>query len=116
MNTDTSNNSTQDPCGSSKAPEQFDQTFRLVGDFWTLRLIGAIGEQELRFSEIDKELKSCNPVTLTSRLKKLEDNGAVERHVETRDKQSVTYSLTEKGKAILPIIESMRAFTEKYAD
>ncbi|HYH74563.1 MAG TPA: helix-turn-helix domain-containing protein [Candidatus Saccharimonadales bacterium] len=107
---------TDDVCTGPKAPCQFDQTFRLVGDFWTLRLISTIGEQELRFGEIDRQLGDCNPVTLTSRLKKLEEAAVVERHVETRDKQSVTYTLTEKGKDILPIISSLRAFTEKYAD
>lgn len=105
---------TDEVCNSSKSPDYFDETFRLVGDFWTLRLIGAIGDRELRFSEIDKELGHCNPVTLTNRLKKLEEAGVVIRHVETKDKQSVSYTLTQKGKDILPIITSLREFTEKY--
>lgn len=94
--------------------EAFDEAMKLIGDFWTLHIIDALRSQELRFCEIERALLSSNPATLTNRLRRLEEAGVVNRLEETRDKQSVTYELSEKGKGILPILDSIKTFTEAY--
>jgi DNA-binding HxlR family transcriptional regulator len=107
-------NDNQDACTSNDAPEVFEQTFKLVGDFWNLRTIDIIGTGELRFAEIERGLGTCNPVTITSRLKRLEEQGVLIRHTQTRDKQSVTYRLTQKGLDLLPILAAIKSFTRQY--
>lgn len=87
---------------------EFDQSIKLIGDFWLLSIVDALSNKALRFCEIERALPQINPVTLTNRLKKMEEASLVSRAVETQDKQSVTYSLTEKGQSILPIIESIK--------
>lgn len=94
-----------------KDPVVFDEAMKLIGDFWTLRLIDAIQADEVRFCEIERRVPDINPATLTNRLKRLEEAGAVNRLLETKDRQSVTYLLTDRGRRILPIIESIKAFT-----
>jgi DNA-binding HxlR family transcriptional regulator len=101
-------------CNTEAAREAFNETFKLLGDFCTLRVIEVIGEGELRFSEIQRGLDNINPVTLTSRLKKMEEAGLIVRQVETRDKQSVAYSLSDKGRDCMPVTESIKAFSLKY--
>lgn len=95
-----------------KDPIVFDEAMKLVGDFWTLRLVDAIREDEVRFCEIERRIPDINPATLTGRLKKLEEAGVIDRRVETLDKQSVCYALTERGHGILPVLESIKKFTQ----
>ena len=108
----TSVNTTTTTC---KDPVIFDEAMKLVGDFWTLRLVDAIRDDEVRFCEIERRIPDINPATLTGRLKKLEEASVIDRRVETLDKQSVCYALTERGKGIIPILESIRSFTEHNA-
>jgi DNA-binding HxlR family transcriptional regulator len=103
--------STQAPVTSCKDPVVFDEAMKLIGDFWTLRLIDAIRDDEVRFCEIERRIPDINPATLTGRLKKLEDAGVIDRLIETKDKQSVSYALTERGRRILPVLESIKDFT-----
>lgn len=111
MNT-TSINS-KNICDSPQTVTSFENTMKFIADFWTLRIIDTIRDKELRFCEIERLLPKANPATLTGRLKRLEQFGAIQRLEETRDKQSVTYKLTKKGNETLPIIEAIKAFTDK---
>ena len=104
--------STQAPVANCTDPVVFDEAMKLIGDFWTLRLIDAIRDDEVRFCEIERRVPDINPATLTGRLKKLEDAGVVDRLIETKDKQSVSYVLTERGRRILPVLESIKDFTD----
>lgn len=90
----------------------FDDAIKLIGDFWTLRIVDAIRDDEVRFCEIERRILDINPATLTGRLKKLEEAGLIDRLVETQDRQSVSYALTDRGKRILPILESIKDFTQ----
>lgn len=95
-----------------KDPVAFDEAMKLIGDFWTLRLVDAIRNDEVRFCEIERRMPDINPATLTNRLKKLEEAKIIERRCGMLDKQSVSYSLTDRGAGIVPIIESIKSFTE----
>lgn len=103
---------TEAPVTICENPVVFDEAIKLIGDFWTLRLIDVIRDDEVRFCEIERRLPDINPVTLTSRLKRLEEAGVINRLVETKDKQSVCYALTDRGQRILPILESIKEFTK----
>lgn len=82
-------------------------SLKLLGDFWTLKIIDVLSEKDARFCELQRKLGGLNPVTLTDRLKKLEDANLVDRTEDKKDKVSVTYSLTTVGRKAIPIIESM---------
>ena len=103
---------THESTTTCKDPVAFDHAIKLIGDFWTLRIVDAFQHDEVRFCEIERRIPDINPATLTGRLKKLVDAGIVDRFVETKDKQSVCYALTERGKHILPILESIKNFTD----
>jgi DNA-binding HxlR family transcriptional regulator len=86
---------------------------KLLGDYWTLRIIDALRASEVRFCELQRSTDNLNPTTLTSRLKKLEAARLVSRSKDTVDKCSVTYSLTELGKEVLPVIKALDHFSAK---
>ncbi len=87
---------------------------KILGDFWTLQIIQSLTDGQKRFSELERMLPEINPTTLTARLKKLMSQKLILRSEETVDKISVAYSLTEKGKGILPVLVEIRRFAEKY--
>ena len=86
----------------------------MLGDFWTLAIIQALNPEGKRFAQLQRELSGVNPTTLTSRLKKLENQKMIKREEETLDGLSVVYSLTNKGRGILPILNQIRLFADKF--
>ena len=102
--------------GLCKATESkcFYNGIKILGDAWTLFVITSLANGEKRFCEIQRDLNNINPVTLTSRLKKLEKLKFIERREETIDKLSVTYKLTKKGIALLPVIEAIKNYANDH--
>ncbi len=90
-----------------------EATMKLLGDFWTLRIIDVLRDQPLRFCDLQRNLGGLNPATLTNRLKVLEEARLVSRAEETFDKISVAYSLTDLGEEALPVISALDRFAEK---
>lgn len=93
-----------------ESPETFEAAVKLVGDSWTLRIIDALRNEELRFCGIERALPDINPATLTNRLKRLEEYGLITRQLETCDKQSVAYGLSKKGKSVVPVLDAIDTF------
>jgi DNA-binding HxlR family transcriptional regulator len=86
------------------------RTADIVCGKWTLLLVRDLAEGCTRFSELERSLTGISPRTLSLRLRALEDEGIVERHTFAEVPPRVEYCLTEKGRALVPIIESMREY------
>ena len=95
------------------AGQSCSTTMKLLGDYWTLRILDALKADEVRFCELQRTLDNVNPVTLTKRLKTLEDARLVVRSEETVDKISVTYGLSNLGRETIPIINALNRYSEK---
>ena len=87
-----------------------EQTARIIGNRWTPLIVRDLAEGCRRFSELERSLGGISPKTLSERLKRMEEAGVVDRHCFAEVPPRVEYSLTEKGYALLPVIESMRTF------
>lgn len=92
----------------------FFKGLKIFGDEWNLFIISILANDEKRFCDLQRGLHNINPVTLTNRLKNLQEQGFIERKAETIDKLSVCYSLTSKGKAMIPIIKEIEKYAKKY--
>jgi DNA-binding HxlR family transcriptional regulator len=77
-------------------------------------LIRDLAEGHSRFCELERSLAGISPRTLSLRLRALEEEGIVERHTFGEVPPRVEYSLTPKGLALLPIIDDMRAYGERW--
>ncbi|MDQ3658010.1 MAG: helix-turn-helix transcriptional regulator [Chloroflexota bacterium] len=86
------------------------RTAELIGNKWTPLIIRDLVKGEKRFSELERSLRGISPKTLSERLKKLEDAQVVNRRCYAEVPPRVEYTLTEKGIALLPVIDSMRAY------
>lgn len=96
------------------APKVFQDGFKLLGDAWTLLIIRNLSDGGQRFCALQRKLNNVNPVTLTTRLKKMEKLGLISRQTETIDKNSVCYTLTKKGDELLPILIGLEAYAKKH--
>jgi DNA-binding HxlR family transcriptional regulator len=77
-------------------------------------LVRDLAEGRSRFCELERSLAGISPRTLSLRLRALEEEGIVERDTFGEVPPRVEYALTEKGLALLPIIDDMRAYGEQW--
>ena len=87
-------------------------TAEIVCGKWTLLLVRDLSEGNSRFCELERSLAGISPRTLSLRLRALEEEGIVRRTTYAEVPPRVEYALTEKGEALLPIIDSMREYGE----
>jgi DNA-binding HxlR family transcriptional regulator len=85
-------------------------TAEVVCGKWTLLVIRDLAEGRSRFCELERSLQGISPRTLSLRLRALEEEGVVERQTFPEVPPRVEYALTEKGRALVPLIEDMRAY------
>ncbi|HEV2980571.1 MAG TPA: helix-turn-helix domain-containing protein [Solirubrobacteraceae bacterium] len=90
------------------------RTADVVCGKWTLLLVRDLADGCSRFCELERSLAGISPRTLSLRLRALEDEGIVARHTYPEVPPRVEYALTEKGRALLPIIDDMRAYGEQW--
>jgi DNA-binding HxlR family transcriptional regulator len=86
----------------------------IISGKWTLLLIRDLAEGSCRFCELERSLEGISPRTLSLRLRALEDNGIVDRKTYPEVPPRVEYGLTEKGQALVPLIEDMRAYGRRW--
>jgi DNA-binding HxlR family transcriptional regulator len=86
----------------------------IISGKWTLLLIRDLAEGSRRFCELERSLEGISPRTLSLRLRALEDNGIVERRTYPEVPPRVEYVLTEKGQALVPLIEDMRDYGRRW--
>jgi len=90
------------------------RTADIVCAKWTLLLVRDLAEGNTRFCELERSLVGISPRTLSLRLRALEDEGIVARQTFPEVPPRVEYALTEKGRALLPLIEGMRAYGNRW--
>ena len=73
-------------------------------------LVHDLSEGPRRFTELEHSCAGISPRTLSERLRALEHEGIVARQSYAESPPRVEYELTDKGEALLPIIEEMRRF------
>jgi DNA-binding HxlR family transcriptional regulator len=95
---------------------KFQQAMELLGKRWTGLIIKLLMERPLRFSELAERLEVVGDRMLSERLKELEHQGVIERRIFAEVPVRVEYSLTEKGRALAPVIESIEAWSDRWVE
>lgn len=94
-------------CSIEKALEVLDGK-------WTFLILRDLFNGSRRFGELRKSLCTVSPKTLSSKLKKLEEQHVILRRVYPTVPPSVEYSLTEKGESLKPIIHQMKLWGARW--
>ncbi|WP_425236103.1 winged helix-turn-helix transcriptional regulator [Ulvibacterium sp.] len=85
----------------------------VLGGRWKFIILYTIRKSAKRFGQINHFIPSISNKVLTEQLRELEQDGIIERRVLTdRIPVNVEYSLSKKGKELIPIIELMEQWGE----
>ena len=90
------------------------RTAEVISGKWTLLIIRDLADSSLRFCELERSLTGISPRTLSLRLRALEEQGIVERRTYPEVPPRVEYALTDKGTALVPLIEDMRSYGRRW--
>lgn len=90
------------------------KALRLLGDVSTLLIVYSLLSGPKRFGELLEVMGNTSSRTLSQRLKMLEEIGFVQRKAFLEIPPRVEYCLTEKGLALIDIMEAIRQFGQRY--
>ena len=91
-----------------------ETTLTLIGDKWKVLILRDLIPGTKRFGELKKSIGSVSQKVLTAQLRDMEENGLVYREVYAEVPPRVEYSLTELGRSLKPILDSMWSWGEGY--
>ena len=100
--------------GETCATHPVGRALRLLGDTCTLIIVYTLLSGTKRFGELQEAMGNISPKTLSQRLKMLEEIGLVQRQAFAEIPPRVEYRLTEKGLALVDIIEAIKQFGQRY--
>ena len=93
------------------------RTLELLSGKWRTHIISELCKRPAcRFSELKKAVPRITNTMLTSTLRDLEQVGIVHREQFNEVPPHVEYSLTEKGRALLPVFFELAKWGETYID
>jgi DNA-binding HxlR family transcriptional regulator len=93
-----------------------DSATEILGNKWTPQLLRYfLNEESVRFCQIQDLVGGINPRTLCARLEQLEDAGVIVKEASTDSSRSV-YRMTDKGRDLLPVLQSMQTWSSKYPE
>ena len=82
-------------------------TVALIGSKWKLLIIRNLLERPWRFNELKKDLEGISQKVLTDSLRSMENDGLITRTVYPEVPPRVEYALSDLGKSLKPILDSM---------
>ena len=86
----------------------------ILGNKWTALLLRDLAEGPKRFCEFERSLQGISPRTLSQRLDDLECHGIVTKKSFAEVPPRIEYTLTQKGKDLIPVLQQMAAWGTKY--
>ncbi|MCR5078162.1 MAG: helix-turn-helix transcriptional regulator [Prevotella sp.] len=88
-----------------------------VGDKWSMLLLFTLESRDgQRFKELQRDIPDISQKMLTATLKTLEADGLLRREAFAEVPPRVEYSLTAKGKSLLPLIDNLLAWATDNMD
>jgi len=88
----------------------------MISGKWKILILWYLSYSSLRFSDIQRKLPNVAQKVLSRQLKSLEEDKLIHRKVYPVVPPKVEYSLTDVGKKLIPILESMHKFGAEYLD
>jgi DNA-binding HxlR family transcriptional regulator len=91
------------------------RTLDVIGEKWSLLILRDLTRHgPLRFQELERRLPGVAPNTLSARLKALEAQGVIAARLYESHPPRYEYVLTDKGKALGPVLKALYAWGERY--
>jgi DNA-binding HxlR family transcriptional regulator len=90
--------------------EALDRAARLVGDRWSLLVLGTLLDGDRRYGELLDQIAGISTNVLAQRLAGLEAAGLVIAEPYSRRPARMRYSLTAEGRALTPALSALSAW------
>jgi DNA-binding HxlR family transcriptional regulator len=92
-------------------------TLSVIGGKWKMLILWHLGKEGTkRFNELKSLMPDITQRMLVNQLRELEEDLIVHREVYPVVPPKVEYSLTEEGKSLIPILESMYQWGKNYGE
>ena len=95
---------------------KFHRASELIGRRWSGAIIYVLLKSRCRFATLREAIPDITDRMLSERLQELEHCGIVERTVIPETPVRVEYSLTKKGRALMPVMNSIAEWAEKFSE
>lgn len=89
-------------------------TVQLIGNKWKLLIIRNLLKSPQRFTALKNGVPGISQKVLTENLRALEEDGIICREVFAEVPPKVIYSLTDTGESLLPVIDAMADWGQRY--
>ncbi len=91
-----------------------ETTLTLISDKWKVLILRDLMPGTRRFGELKKSIGGVSQKVLTAQLREMEDSGLLTRTVYPEVPPRVEYTLTELGRSLKPILDSLQSWGETY--
>ncbi|HSB27777.1 MAG TPA: helix-turn-helix domain-containing protein [Pyrinomonadaceae bacterium] len=81
---------------------------QMLGDKWTMLVVRELVAGPKRTMELLSDLYPISSRTLLGRVRDMEKDGLIDRSVYGGNSRHIQYSLTDKGRLLVPLLESLR--------
>lgn len=88
------------------------EVLNLVGDKWSVLVVGILGDGSKRFSELKRAIEGISQRMLTLTLRNLERDGLVTRTVTPTIPPRVDYELTKLGRTLLEPVSALAEWAD----
>ncbi len=95
---------------------RYEKASELMGKRWTGIILRILLAGPQRFGELGEAIGGISERVLSERLKELEAEGVVTRHVDPGPPIRVEYQLTEKGQALWKVVDELGKWAERWVD
>lgn len=85
-----------------------------LADKWTVRVMGTLCEQPLRFNELRRQVGGISQKMLSQTMRSLVRDGLVLRAVIPTSPITVTYSVTPLGRTLADAVQPLRTWSERH--
>lgn len=86
---------------------------QIIGDKWTLMVVRDLARGARRTSELITALHPISSRTLVGRLQDMQRDGLIERRKIISTPPGIEYSLTARGRLLLPLLTTLREIGER---
>ena len=93
---------------------RFEHAIQLLGKRWTGLILDTLMYGPQRFCELTTAVEGLSDRVLSDRLRELEMEGIIERIVYPQIPVRVEYRLTDKGRALQPVVDAIHHWAESW--
>ncbi len=84
----------------------------MIGGKWKIPILWYLAQSPQRYNQLKRCVGNITNTMLTRALRDLEEDGLIERAQQETIPPQVTYSITQKGNAVIPAIQSIQQWIE----